>query len=210
VLQGAAAVGPVIVAFTLLDDEPGPWRADALEVVRTARHVPDGRADDRSEALEGMPGVPTEPLRVQLPGRSWAVLVDLPGFEVARVAAERMGRDTTHVIARSAETEIIASVILTPAGASRDAAECRERALARIRASIPGVEDLERAEGRGSAAATYVLRPGGDEPPELNAHAFLWRDGTCVGVHLSKAAPDANAVKQLDAILSSVRVAEDL
>ena len=37
VLQGAAAVGPVIVAFTLLDDGPGPQREELLELVRSAR-----------------------------------------------------------------------------------------------------------------------------------------------------------------------------
>ena len=42
VLQGAAAVGPVILAFTLLDDGPGPWRAQLLDLVRGARHVGDG------------------------------------------------------------------------------------------------------------------------------------------------------------------------
>lgn len=209
-LQGAAAVGPVILAFTLLDDDAGPWRDEVLEVVRTARHVPDGAADDDGEALEGMPGVDTAPLRVQLPGRSWSVLVDLPGFEVARVAPARMGPGTAHLIARSSEADIVASVILAPAGSARDAAGCRERAVARILASVPGVEDLRRAEGGGGAAVTYVFRGGDGAPPELHAHAFTWRDATCVGVHVSKAEPDAADVARLEAILSSVRFAEDL
>jgi hypothetical protein len=208
VLQGAAAVGPVILAFTLLDDGPGPWRGELLEVVRTARHVPDGDAEE-GDALEPLPGVETEPLRVGLPGRSWAVLVDLPGFEVARVAPGRAGAGAAHVLARSAETEVVASVMLSPSGAASDAASCRERALVRIQASLPGLEDLRRAEGGGSAAASYVLRAAGGAP-EWHAHAFLWRDGTCIGVHVSKVDPEQDDAARLDAILSSVRLAEDL
>jgi hypothetical protein len=208
VLQGAAAVGPVILAFTLLDDGPGPWRGDLLEVVRTARHVPDG-GHDEGDALEPLPGVDTQPLRVALPGRSWSVLVDLPGFEVARVAPGRTGEDAAHVLARSPDTDLVASVILSPGGAARDAAACRERAVARIRASVPGLEDLRRADGGGAAAAvSYVLRTAAE--PEWHAHAFLWRDGTCIGVHVSKAAPEQEDAARLDAILSSVRLAEDL
>lgn len=39
VLQGAAAVGRLLVGFALLDDAPGPQRGAVLEVVRGARHV---------------------------------------------------------------------------------------------------------------------------------------------------------------------------
>jgi hypothetical protein len=209
VLQGAAAVGPVVLAFSLLDDGPGPWRADLLEVVRTARHVPDG-GDEEGEAIQPLPGVATEPLRVALPGRSWSVLVDLPGFEVARVAPGRAGPGAEHVLARSPESEVVASVILSPSGAALDAAGCRERALARIQASVPGLEDLRRAEGGGAAAATYLVRAGAGGAPEWHAHAFLWRDGACVAVHVSKADPDREDAARLDAILSSVRLAEDL
>lgn len=209
VLQGAAAVGPVILAFSLLDDGPGPWRGDLLEVVRTARHVPDG-GEDEGDALEALPDVATEPLRAALPGRTWAVLVDLPGFEVARVAPGRAGEGVLHLLARSPESDVVASVILAPAGRARDATGCRERALARIRASVPALEDLRRADGGGSAAATYLVRDGAGGAPEWHAHAFRWRDGTCVAVHVSKADPEREDAARLDAILSSVRIAEDL
>ncbi len=65
VLQGVAAVGPVIVAFTLLDDGPGPQREELLELVRSARFVADG--EPRAEAPEGLDPIPddrTSPLRV--------------------------------------------------------------------------------------------------------------------------------------------------
>ncbi len=47
-LQGAAAVGGLVVAFTLLDDGDGPHRAAALAIVRGVRHEPaaPGEAND--------------------------------------------------------------------------------------------------------------------------------------------------------------------
>jgi hypothetical protein len=105
---------------------------------------------------------------------------------------------------------VVASVLLVPAREATDAAACRERALARIQASVPGLVDLRRADGGGSAAATYLLRGGEGEAPEWHAHAFLWREDVCVGVHVSKADPGGEDAARLDAILSSVRIAEDL
>jgi len=39
-VQGAASVGGLVVAFTLLDDGDGPHRAEALAIVRAVRHEP--------------------------------------------------------------------------------------------------------------------------------------------------------------------------
>jgi hypothetical protein len=210
VLQGAAAVGPVILAFTLLDDGPGPWRDQVLELVRTARHVADGAADDGEADLEPMSGVETVPLRVALPGKSWALLVDLPGFDVARVAPGRVPPGGVHLLARSAETELVASVLLLPARDAKDAPACRERALGRIRAGVKGVQNVRLTEGGGTAAVTYAVGAGPGGTPEWHAHAFLWRDGVCASVHVSKAAPGPDDAARLDAVLSSLRVAEDL
>jgi hypothetical protein len=209
VLQGAAAVGPVIVAFTLLDDGPGAWRDLTLDLVRTARHVPDGGAEGAAP-LQPLPDVETAPLRVGLPGRSWAVLVDLPGFEVARVAPAKAAPDAVHVLGRSPESDVVISVLLSPAGSARDAEGCREQALKRIRRAVTGIEDLRRAEGGGSAAATYALPSGPTGRPEWHAHAFLWREGVCASLHASKAEPGPEDAGLLDAILSSFRIAEDL
>lgn len=61
-LQGAAAVGRLLVAFALLDQGPGPHRAALLEVVRGARHVaserdPAAADDERRERV--LPGAPS-------------------------------------------------------------------------------------------------------------------------------------------------------
>lgn len=211
VLQGAAAVGAVVLAFTLLDDGPGPWRAEVLEVTRTARHVPDGEAaGGEAAALEPLPDAETTPLRVALPGKTWALLVDLPGFAVARVAAARAVAGGVHVLGRSPGTDVVASVLLAPAGDARDAGGCRASALARVRARVGDLAGLRTAEGGGAAAASYVVPVGAAGAPERHAHAFRWREGVCASVHVSKIAPGPEDAARLDAVLSSVRIAEDL
>jgi hypothetical protein len=205
VLQGAAAVGPVLLAFTLLDDGPGPQREEVLAVVRGARFVVGGETADAPE-IEPMPGVRTVPLRVGWPGRGWAVLVDLPEFT--------MGRRTTgvpgpYVIGLHHPTGIVASVALREARGERDAAGCREAALAALRGAIPASKATIRTAEVGPAArASYTLERR--EGPQANVHAFLHRDGLCVDVHVSKAGPGPEDAERLEAILASVRIAEDL
>jgi hypothetical protein len=205
ILQGAAAVGPVLLAFTLLDDGPGPQRAELLGVVRGARFVEGGEPTEAAE-IEPMPDVRTVPLRVGWPGRGWAVLVDLPEFT--------MGRRTTgvpgpYVIGFHHPTGIVASVALRQARGERDAAACRRAALAAVRGAFPATEPTILTEESGLAArASYTLDRG--DGPQANAHAFLHRDGLCVDVHVSKAGPEPGDAERIHAILSSVRIAEDL
>jgi hypothetical protein len=204
ILQGAAAVGPVLLAFTLLDDGPGPQRAQVLEVVRSARFVADGEPDEAAR-LEPMPGVRTVPLRVAWPGRSWAVLVDLPAFTMG---ARRDAGDGPYVVGFHEATGIVASVAIRPAGRAGDAAACLDAALAAVRGAYPAAAATIRTAAVGPAArAAYTVE---GDVPHANAHAFLHREGLCVDVHVSKADPEPVDAERLEAILATVRVAEDL
>jgi hypothetical protein len=201
-LQGAASVGPVILAFTLLDDGPGPQRAELLELVRTARHLPDGARREVS-TLEPMPDARTVPLRVASPGKPWAVLVDLPGF---RVAARREGEGRgALVLGVEPRTGITVTVGLHPAGTARDALGCRDAALAAISSAVPALTAV-RAEG-----APPVARLSYEAPAVgTNVHAFLHRDGLCVNVHASQGGSGAFDAERVEAILATIRFAEDL
>jgi hypothetical protein len=198
-------VGPVILAFTLLDQGPGPQRAQLLELVRTAQHAGEGEGGERLGDLVPVPADRTAPLRVRWPGRPWAMLVDLPGFQLG----ERSGSElqTVFVIGLEPATGIAASASLGPAETGRDASGCREEALAAIGAAIPELTQVRRSEAGGFARATYVLAR---EVPEAHSHLFLFRDGLCGSVHVSKIAPEQGDAERLDAILSTVRLAEDL
>jgi hypothetical protein len=207
ILQGAAAVGPVILAFTLLDDGPGPQRTQLLDVVRTARHLADGEEDrDEVGEVEALPDEPTLPLRVAWPGKTWAVLVDLPEFRVGiRRGAPAL---PPAVLAVDPGSGIVATVSLREAPRARDAAACRAEALAAITRGIPRVSAVQLGEGSPARASYVVTSEQG--VAALHAHAFLSRDGLCANVHVSKAEPSAEDPARVEAILSSVRFGEDL
>jgi hypothetical protein len=207
ILQGAAAIGPVLLAFTLLDDGPGPQRDEVLEVVRGARFVAGGGAPEDAAELEAMPGLRTVPLRVGWPGRTWAVLVDLPGFAVgARTGARERG---PYFVGIQDATGIVASVALRAAGGATDAAGCLAAAVATVRRAFPAAAaTIRTAEAEPAVRATYTIAE--EETPQANAHAFLHRDGLCVDVHVSKLDPEPGDAERLEAILGTVRIAEDL
>lgn len=213
-LQGAAAVGPLLVAFTLLDNGPGPQREQLLAVVRGARHVAagDGEADEEEgeEEDEEDPDAATVPLRVEVRGRPWSVLVDLPGFRMFKPRAADEGVETL-VVGHDPETGFVASVILRRADGARDAASCREADLSRIRAAHPDLAEVRLSESGGAARARYVKPSVGRAPvSQLHGHAWLLRDGVCVNVHVSKAVPEPGDDEEVEEILASVRYGEDL
>lgn len=211
ILQGAAAVGPLILAFTLLDDGPGPQRAELLELVRTARHVSDGGGQDEAgDAFELMPDARTVPLRVGWPGRGWAVLVDLPGFQVGQVRRSVMVKDAVHVIGRDEETEIVVSVLLGRADGVGDARGCRDAAMKHLGSSVPELSNLRTGGDPTIGRAAYEVPASATGGLVAHAHAFLFRDGICVNVHVSKAGPEREDAARMEAILMTVRVAEDL
>jgi hypothetical protein len=209
ILQGAAAVGPLLLAFTLLDNGPGPQRRQLLEVVRTARHAADGGPEATLE-VDPIPADRTVPLRVAWPGRSWAVLVDLPGF----TAGARRGNEWPgpFVVGLHPRNGIVVSISLLPAGAAADAGGCREDAMAAIARAIPELADVARpaVSGAGARAAYTVAATADGDVVQRNAHVFLHRDGLCANVHLSKADPDPGDWERMEAILATVRFGEDL
>lgn len=214
VLQGAAAVGPLVLAFTLLDNAPGPQREAILEVVRGARHLARARA---AGGTEGAPGgmeldrdAETVPLRVAVPRRSFTVLLDLPGFVVFKPRESEDGEEVA-VLGQAVGTGVVASVIVRPARGARDAAACRDADLAKLRAGVPGLLDLRVGADETTARASYTVAELGGKPlRQLHAHAWLWRDDVCANVHVSKADPGAADAKRLEGILASARFGEDL
>jgi hypothetical protein len=207
VLQGAAAVGPVILAFTLLDNGPGPHRAHLLDVVRSARHEGGDEQEETAE-IDPVPGARTLPLRVAAPGKSWSVLVDLPGFRIG-VRRAAQGRAAL-VLGIDPQTDLVASITVRAAGSAKDAAACRDADMSALSLARPDVAGLRVAAGDPAARAWYTVPAGADGPAQTNAHAFLHRDGLCANVHVSKIQPDAGDAARIEAILSSVRFGEDL
>jgi hypothetical protein len=219
-LQGAAAVGPLVIAFTLLDNAPGPQRELLLAVVRGARHVAGAAVDaaggegdedgDEGEGPEADPGASTVPLRVEVRGKTWTVLVDLPGFRMFKPRTATEGVEAL-VVGHDPESGVVASVMLRGAERARDAAACRDADLAKIRGAHPGLGEVRLSDSGGAARALYTLpENGGKAVPQLHGHAWLYRDDVCANVHVSKAAPEEGDAAALERILESVRYGADL
>lgn len=211
VLQGAAAVGPLVVAFTLLDNGPGPQRASFLEVVRGARHAAArGAAQGTPGGMELDPDAETVPLRVAIPGKAWTVLVDLPGFALFKPRASADGEEFA-VLGQSAETGLVVSVLVRPARGASDAGGCRDADLTKVRKAFPELRDLRVGSEAASARAAYAIPELRGKPVrQEHAHAWLARDGVCVNVHVSKAEPGAEDAQRMARILASARFGEDL
>jgi hypothetical protein len=219
-LQGVAAVGPLVVVFDLLDDAPGPQRDALLAMIRGARHVAaaraaeggagDGPDADGDDGPEPDPGATTIPLRVEVRGKPWSVLVDLPGFRMFKPRSSSEGVEAL-VGGHDPDRGLVASVIVRPAERARDAAACREADLAKVRAAHATLADLRLGAVGEVARASYVMPELGGKPiPQLHGHAWMYRDGVCANVHLSKAAPDRDDAAALERILASVRYGTEL
>ncbi len=211
VLQGAAAVGPLVVAFTLLDNAPGPQRAALLEVVRGARHVPQPGQAPPEAGVELDPDARSVPLRLEVRGRPWAVLVDLPGFRLFKPRRADGGVGVL-VFGQHPESGMVASVILRAAAEASDAAGCRDVDLPRIREAVPALAELRLSTAGAAARALYAV-PGGagaEGVRQEHAHAWVHRDGVCANVHVSKLAPASGDAEAMERILESLRFAEDL
>jgi hypothetical protein len=221
-VQGAAAVGPLLVAFTLLDNGPGPHRKQLLDLVRTARFVgKEGGARPRTpspagggtrppaEGFEPDPDAVTVPLVVEDAARRVSALVDLPGFTMFKPRTSEDGKGLV-VLGQHPDTGIVASMILRDAP-GQDARACRDDALARIRKATPEVADVKTSDRAGLARASYTLAQlGGEKLAQRHAHAFAARNGVCVNLHLSKADPDAGDAARFEEILRTLRFGEAL
>jgi hypothetical protein len=204
VLQGAIAVGRVVLAFTLLDDADGPQRRLVLDALRAARHA---APPDEEEDEEGAEVLSDEPLSVGLPGRSWSVLLDLPGFAAEAPRPDEEGRGVL-AIAADTRTNAVASVLVAEASGVRDARACRDQDLARIRAAVE-IRDLRiREEGEVARARYVVPEMDGRAVQQLNVHAWRFREGACVAVHLSLMDHGPEDEAFLERIVATLRLAE--
>jgi hypothetical protein len=220
-VQGAAAVGRLVLIFEMLDNGPGPHRAQVLDLIRGARHEPSrggapppkpgGKPPEtpESEAFEPDPSIETVPLQVELPGRRWAALVDLPGFAAAPPRASPDGRSVL-VLAQNPRSGLVASVLLVE-GQGNDPVACRTRDLEGIRRAVPDLRDLSLAEAPGAARAEYLAPTLRGEPmSQWNAHEWRARDGVCVHLHLSKMGHDAADHAAVEQVRATLRFGEAL
>jgi hypothetical protein len=215
-VQGAAVAGPLVLAFTLLDDGDGPQREVALALVRGATHrpvpkpgaaappsEPPGRThvDPSTWAIHG-----DEPLELGLPGKAWSLLLDLPGWRVAQ-PMRRFDGSGVSVIGQRKVDGLILSAAMVDSRGRRSSESCRDPDWARI-GRLAGVGDARLEARAGEARAWYTVRDEG--PPTRHLSAWRYRDDTCIHLHLSLPGAEPGVDAKLETALGAARYGEAL
>ena len=219
-LQGAVVAGPLVIAFSLLDDGDGPHREPALGLLRGARHRPveaqrpaerPSEPADRSHADSSSWGLRgAEPLELALPGRAWGLLLDLAGWNVAEPMRRLDGSGVT-VIGRRQEDGLILTASLVEAGEQRGVEACRARDWDRI-GTLDGVGEprveVTSVEARAWYTVSEKATPRG--PPSRHLSSWRYREGACIHLHLSLQEDQPGVEGRLLRALGAVRYGEAL
>lgn len=199
--QGALAVGPMFVMFTVLHNVgwKGEERLAAISMVEKLRHDAPGEPwrSSGGEVAVAWPGVP------------WRVALDLPGFDVGypQVASERA---TLMLTGYSDDAVMNISVILEETEKRWPAAKWRERSIKRLLGSAAVKEkDVKRRERGEMAILEYMVSEfGGVRVDQKHFNAYLVRDGFWIDVHLSKMQYRERDREKFEKILESIRIEE--
>jgi hypothetical protein len=198
--QGAAAVGRMMMTFTVLTNvRDAPERAQALDLVRSARHLPPGPPWR----------TPTGTYALAFPGKSWRLRIDLPDYEIEPAVLLPKARGVT-LAGTNSKTGMIISVFLEESRQGWTAVQYREDYWKRIRKGMRlDREDIKRSE-RGAMAILEFRVPIIERRAihQKNLNAFLVRDGVWVDVHLSKVNYQAAEQELFERVLSSLHFEE--
>jgi hypothetical protein len=193
--QGVAAVGRLIVTFTVFTNiKDCPERAQALDMVRTARH--------------GLPGppwrTPNGGVALSYPGRPWRLALDLPGYDVGPAQLTRGG---VRLAAERRQAGMVVTVFLEESPPGKAAADHRDEAWKRMQQPGPTKREDVRRSMRGTVPTLEyrIPRHRGVALNQKHVNAYLVRDEIWVDVHLSKLGFQESDAELFDKILASVR-----
>lgn len=198
--QGVAIVGRLLVTFRQLTNlKDASERGQGLGIVRTARHDPPGPPWRTPEGK----------VRLEFPGKTWRVALDLPGFEMepAQLAADHKG---VRLAGENPETKMILTVFLEESPKGWTAVKHRDRYWKRIRSKM-GIDRRQaiRSERGPLALLEFVLPLPSDTSVNWKSlHAFLDHDGLWLDVHLSKGGFQPRDQAFFDQIVASIRVVD--
>jgi hypothetical protein len=203
-VQGAVGVGPMVVVFTLLDDDAGPGRQAALDLVRRLRH--EAASEGPGEA--GASPEAGEPVEVAWPGKAWSLEAAVAGWKVDGPSLRQGGQV---VMVALAPDGLVLSLVLADADGLASAEACRDRDWQRIEDRVPDLAEVKRWAGRAVADATYLAPTFQGKPVDQRNHSRWWlRDGICVHAHASVMKAGEGWAARLDEALARVRFREPL
>jgi len=150
---------------------------------------------------------PTGTVELSVPGESWAVALELPGFDLKPVETRPDGRGVT-IIGKNPDTGVLASVYIAPRSSGTTAVAYRENLWRQLQSDDAADERDEKRSMRGAAAVLDYTIPSIDGLPihQRNVNVVLATVGMLIDVHLSKVryadADDAS----FERILASLKI----
>jgi hypothetical protein len=147
--------------------------------------------------------------QVSLPGKAWAVSLDLPGF--TRDSAEtRPDGSGAMLTATNEKTGLTVAAYLEKEQTLRSLDECKRHYWELMRNSPFRKDDIHEVKNSRMYAVHYVIPELKGKPiRQKNINAYLYRDGCCIDIHLSKMQYDVHADEPLfTAVLETVRFVE--
>ncbi len=160
-------------------------------------HLPGGPLAERAGA---------EPRSLTLPGRSWSLVVDLPGFEFSRRETSDDGSRIT-VAGENPQTHLAITIVIEETRRASDARACRARIWKRARRQGPPKSGVRMSERGDMALVEYLIEEWrGLRVDHKNVRACLAHDGTCIEVHLAKPGFSPGEETLFEAVIGTVRV----
>jgi hypothetical protein len=145
---------------------------------------------------------------LSLPDKSWSLLVDLPGFKRDEHSTLPDGSGTM-IQASNKKTGLVASVFLEsrPDLDSTEACEADYWGQA-SKSPLPKSEVQHVTVGPLAVVHWLVREYLGLPLMQKNVNAYLYRDGVCIDVHLSKVQYEPKDEALFTAVLTSVRFSD--
>lgn len=191
---GAAAVGRLTLVFRLHHhSEELPERAIVLRAIAEARHVAPPS---------------TAPLALALPHKSWALLVDLDGFEIEGIRTRADGSSVI-VMGANPTSELVLTLSLERVGGEPRAADCRRAAFERALATPFHKVEVKHTQREQIAVGEYLVARFRDiDVMRKHVNAFLAKEDVCAHVHLSKPRFAPADQELFETVLRTVRFSE--
>ncbi len=223
---GMVTIGDLRVGFTILTQSADhPAIEQALAMIRGARHTggsphspPEPHAKEPAppgsmEVPPDFPAAGMEPSvtalrKLTFPGRTWSLIVDLPGFEFTRRQTRDDGKGIM-VVGENPQTHVLIEIFIKEAVREGDQLACRKYYWKKLRRKGGEKSDVRLSEREGMALVEYLIEEArGFRVNQKNVNAYLSHDGTWIGVYLSKLGFRESEWSLFDEVLQSIRIAE--
>jgi hypothetical protein len=139
--------------------------------------------------------------RLDLPGKSFALEIDLSGFAVRKMPGDS---DQASLEGSNKATGLNVSVFIEKAAKDGDAKVAREFYWNRLQSSPLKGEDVKFSERNGAAILEYIIKMVSWK----NINMYLSHDGFWIDIHLSKISFRPSDEKSFEAILNSAHIVE--